>query len=156
LIDEQRQVAIALHPACEGVADDRLRRRPHDERLLELARRHELAVRSRLEPVMSDDGTFLGEAFDVRRFLLQERQRDEQREVGVLVPRRLEHVVERPLHVFPQRVAPGPNDHAAADRRILGEIGAGDDLLIPLRVVLGARRRDGGSRFVHKAGKDTD
>ena len=46
LVDEQRQVAIALDPALERVADDRLRRRPHDQRLLELGVGigHELAV----------------------------------------------------------------------------------------------------------------
>ena len=36
LVDEQRQVAVALHPAREGGADDGLRGRPHDERLLQL------------------------------------------------------------------------------------------------------------------------
>ncbi len=156
LVDQQRQVAIALHPARERIADDRLRRRPDDERLLELARGHELAVGVDLEPMVRDDRALLREALDVRGFLLQERQRDEQRKVGVLVARRLEHVVEGPLHVLPERVAPRPDDHAAAHRRVLGEVRARDDLLIPLRVVLFARRRDGGSGLVHKAGKDTD
>ena len=132
------------------------RRRPHDERLLELARRHELAVGVGLEPMVRDDRALLREALDVRGFLLQERQRDEQREVRVLVARRLEHVVERALHVLPERVAPRLDDHAAAHGRVLGEVGAGDDLLVPLGVVLVARRRDGGSGLVHKAGKDTD
>ena len=36
LVDEQRQIAIALDPALERVADDRLRRRPDDQRLFEL------------------------------------------------------------------------------------------------------------------------
>ena len=54
------------------------------------------------------------------------------------------------------RVAPRLDDHAAAHRRVLGQVGAFDDLLIPLGVVLGARRRDCGPGFVHKAGKDND
>ena len=156
LVDQERQIAVALHPTRERVADDRLRRRPHDERLLELARGHELAVGVRFEPVVRDDGALLREPLDVRGLLLQERQRNEQREIRVLVARRLEHVVERALHVLPERVAPGADDHAAAHGRVLGEIGAGNDLLVPLGVVLAARRRDGGPGFVHKAGKDTD
>ena len=78
----------------------------HDERLFELAGRHELAVGVGLQTMVRDDRALLREALDVRGFLLQERQRDEQREVRVLVARRLEHVVERALHVLPERVAP--------------------------------------------------
>ena len=43
LIDEQWQIAIALDPARERIADDRLGGRTHDQRLIELAGRHELA-----------------------------------------------------------------------------------------------------------------
>ena len=39
LVDEQRQVAIALDPLRERRADDRLRGRPDDQRLLELSGR---------------------------------------------------------------------------------------------------------------------
>ena len=153
LVDQQREVAIALHPARERVADDRLGRRPHDQRLLELAARHELAVGTGLEPVMRDDGALLRKAFDVRGLFLQKRQRDEQREVRVLMPRGLDHVVERALHVLPERVAPRADDHAAAHGRALGEIGAGDHLLVPLGVVFGASRLNRGWRdgFLHRA-----
>ena len=111
------------------------RRRPHDERLLELARGHELAVRPRLEPMVRDDRALLGEPSTCSASFCRKRQRDEQREVGVLVAGRLEHVVERALHVLPDRVAPRLDDHAAAHRRVLGEVRAGDDLLVPLGVV---------------------
>ncbi len=156
LVDQQRQVAIALHPARERVADDGLGRRPHHQRLLELAGRHELAVGVRLEPVVCDHCALRREPFDVRRFLLQERQRDEQRKVRVLVARGFEHVVERALHVLPERVAPGSDDHAAAHGRVFGEVGTDNDLLVPLGVVLGTRRRDGGLGFVHNAGRIAD
>ena len=72
LVDEERQVAIALHPARERVADDRLGGRPDDQRLFELAGGTQLAVRAGFQPVMRDDRAFLGEAFDVLGFLLQE------------------------------------------------------------------------------------
>ena len=90
--------------------------------------------------MVRDDGALLRETLDVRGFLLEERQRDEQREVRVHVARRLEHVVEGALHVLPERVAPRPDDHAAAHGRVLGEVRAGDDLLVPLGVVFVARR----------------
>ena len=97
---------------------------------------------------MRDDGAFLREAFDVRGFLLQEGQRNEQREVGVLVAGRLEHLIQHPLHVLPQRVAPRLDHHASAHGRILGEVRGTDDLLIPLGVVVLTRRRDGGAGFI--------
>ena len=150
LIDQDRQIAIALHPARERVADDRLRGRPHDQRLLELAGRDQLAVRPRLEPMMRDHCALFREALDVRGLLLHERQRDEQREVGVLVPGGLEHVIERALHVLPERVAPRADDHAAAHRRCLREVGARDDLLVPLGVILRPGRRDRCLRFAHE------
>ena len=83
----------------------------------------QLAVRARLQPVVRDDRAFLGEALDVLGLLLQEAQRNEQRKVGVLVARGLEHAVEHALHVLPDRPAPGLDDHAAAHGRVLGQVG---------------------------------
>ena len=104
----------------------------------------QLAVRAGFQAVMGDDRAFLGEALDVRGFLLHEGQRDEQREVGVLVAGGLEHVVQRALHVLPERVAPRLDDHAAAHGGVLGQVGGADDLLVPLGVVLFAGGRDRG------------
>lgn len=63
LIDEQRQVAIALDPALERIANDSFRRRTNDERLFQLGSRvdHQLATHV-LQPVMRDDRHLLGEA----------------------------------------------------------------------------------------------
>ena len=86
LVDQDRQVAIRLHPLGVHRADDRLAGRPDDQRLFELARPgRSLPSGARLQPMMRDDRAFLGEALDVLGFLLQEAERDEQREVGVLV-----------------------------------------------------------------------
>jgi hypothetical protein len=108
--------------------------------------RHQLAVLGH-QPVVGDHRALLGEALDVRRLLLEERQRDEQREVRVDVAGVLEHAVEDPLHVLPQRVAPRLDHHAAAHRRVLGQVGGLDDLLVPLGVVFGAGGDDGGGGF---------
>ena len=144
LVDEDREVAIRLHPLRVSFANDGLRGRSDDERLLELARRDEFAIRAGFEARVGDDGTFLGEAIDVRGFLLNVANRNEEREVGVHMAGLLEHRVEVALDVLPEGVAPRLDDHAAADGAILGQVGVLDDLEVPLRVVFGAGRRDGG------------
>ena len=111
-----------------------------------LARRRGLqaALAVGLQPMVRHHRALLGEALDVLGLLLQEAHRDEQREVGVLVPGGLEHRVEPPLDVLPDGVAPRLDDHAAADVGVLGQVGGLHDLLVPLGVVFFAGRRDGG------------
>ena len=146
LIDEQRQIAVALHPLGETRADDRLRSWTHDQRLFEFARRHEAGLSvgfdSWLQTMMGNDRALFGEAVDVFRFLLQKRKRDEQREIRVAMSRVLEHAVEHALNVFPRRVSPRLDHHAAAHRTGLGQLGRTHDLLIPLGVVLAPCGRD--------------
>ena len=111
LVDQDGQVAVALHPLGVGVADDRLRRGPDDEGLLEL-----------LAAAVGDDGELGRESLDVLRLLVEEGLGNEDGEVGVLVARLLEHAVEGRLDVLPERVAVRLDHHAAADRRVLGEL----------------------------------
>ena len=92
--------------------------------------------------MMGHHRALLGEAFDMLRFLLHVTQRNEQREIGVLMPGRFEHRVELPLHVFPDAVAPGLDDHAAAHVGLLRQIGGADDLLIPFGKIFLATRAD--------------
>ena len=150
LVDQQRQITVTLHPLGETCADDRLAGRPHHQRLVQFARRHQaglaIGLDAGLQAVMGHHRALLGEALHVFGFLLQERQRDEQREVRVLVARVLEHAVEHALHVLPQGVAPRLDHHAAAHGAVLGQIGRAHHLLIPLGVVLIAGWRDGGLR----------
>ena len=49
-------------------------------------------------------------------FAIEGRLREEQREIGVLVTCRLEHLVQGGLHQFPDPIAVRPNDHATPDR----------------------------------------
>ena len=142
LVDQDRQVPVGLHPLGVHLADDRLAGGPHHVRLVQLSRRHQPALRSRLQPVVGHHRALLGEALDVLGLPLQVAQRDEQREVGVGVAGVLEHAVEDALHVLPQRVAPRLDHHAAAHRRQLRQVGGAHHLLIPLGVVLVASRRD--------------
>ena len=133
LVDEDGQVAPRLHPAREGGADHRLRGGADDERLLELRGRigDEAARAVRYQPVVGNDRHLLGEALDVLGLLLEIGERDEEREIAILVAGRLDSVVEEALDPLPDAVTPGANDHAAAHARFLGEVGFGDDGLVP-------------------------
>ena len=61
----------------------------------------------------------------------QEAFGDEQREVRVDVPRLLEAAVEPLLDQLPDGVAVRADHHAALDRRVVGELGAPDDVEVP-------------------------
>ena len=147
LIDEDREVAVGLHPLGVSLADDGLGSRADDERLFELTGGDELAIRSGFEARVGDDGAFLGEAVDVRGFLLDVADRDEEREVGVHVAGLLEHRVEVAVDVLPEGVTPRLDHHATTDRAVLGQVGVLDHLQIPLGIVILAGRGDGGLRF---------
>ena len=137
LVDEEGQIAVALDPVAVLVPDDGLRGGADDQGLgeLRLGVHHHGAVLA-LEAVVGHHGALLGEALGVFLFLGQEAQGDEEREVGVHVPRGLEAVVELALHLLPDAVAVRADDHAAAHGRVLGQLRLLDDVLVPLPVVL--------------------
>ncbi len=135
LVDQHRQVAVALDPLGVHVADDRLGGRADDQRLFQL-----------LAAPDGDDRQLGAESLDVLRFLLQEAPRDEEREVGVLVARLFEAAVQAGPHVLPQGVAVRTDHHAAAHGRIVGQLGLLDDLVIPAGEILGALRQAFGQR----------
>ncbi len=144
LVDEDRQVAVRLDPLGVGRPDDRLRGGADDERLGELrgGRGAHPAICADLQAVMRDHGALLGEPFHVRRLFFQVADRDEEREIGVPVPRCLEERVELPLDRFPEAVAPRLDDHAAAHVGVLGQVRRADDLLVPFGEVFVAAGRD--------------
>ena len=156
LVDQHRQVAVALDPALEGVADDRLRRRPDDQRLLQFGLRIglQLAV-DLLQPVMGDDRHLLGEAFDVLGLPGDEAQGNEQREIAVLVAGFLDPPVERLLQQLPDAVAPRLDHHAAAHRRRLRQIRVADHVLVPFREIRLARYgvSHGSTHFLPKSAR---
>ena len=128
LVDQQGQVAVALHPLGEEAVDDRLGGGADDEWLLQL-----------LAAAVGHHGELGGEPLDVLGLELQEGFGDEQREVGVLRPRLLNAPVELGLHELPDAVAPGADDHGAARRAVFGHLRARHDLLVPAWEVLRPR-----------------
>ncbi len=124
-VHEQRQVPVGLDPVLDRVRDDRLRRRPDGERLLEL-----LAAR------VGHPRDLRVEALDVLGFLLQQRLGHEQREVDVAVARALDVPVQLVAHRLPDRVAVRPDDHAAAHRGVVRQLRLEDHVVVPAGKVL--------------------
>ncbi len=90
---------------------------------------------------MRHHGALHGESLDVRRLAGEKAERDEEREVGVLVPRRFEAPIEIGLDLFPNGVAVRLDHHAPAhDFGRLGEVTSADDVLVPLGKILVAGR----------------
>ena len=139
LVAEDRQVAVRLDPVLIGVPDDRLRGGAYDQLLFELGigiDHDPFALGVVFQTVVRHHGALFGEALDVVGFLGEERLGYEKREVGVLVPRLLEHRVQRVVHLLPDGVAVGFDDHAAAYGRVLGQPRLYDQVVVPLRVVV--------------------
>lgn len=132
LVDEEGQVAVALHPLGEVLVDDHLGGGADDGGLLEL-----------LAAAVRDHGEFGREPLDVFGLLVEVRLRDQEREVRVLGARLLDAGVHVLLHPLPQAVAVRSDDHRAAHRTVVGQLGLVDDVLVPAREVLCLRREDG-------------
>ena len=129
LVQQHRQVAVALQPLREVGVDDGLARGPDDEGLLEL-----------VAAAVGDHRQLGAEALDVLGFLGDERHRDEEREVGVLGARLLDATVDLGLHALPDRPAVRSDDHRSPGRAVLGQLGLGDHVLVPPGKVLALRR----------------
>ena len=127
LVDEQGQVAVALDPLREEVVDHGLAGRPDHDRLLE-----------QLAAPVGHHGQLGAEPLHVGRLEPEERFGDEQREVGALGA----GLLDAPVHLVDQQLpdaeAPRADDHGAADRPVLGHLGAGHHLLVPTGEVLGS------------------
>ena len=128
LVELERQVAIGLHPARIHRADDCLRSRADRQAFLQ-----------RLRAALRDPCHLGRKAFDMFRFLHQERFRDEHGEIGILMPRRLETRVHLLLDEFPDPVSIGLDDHAALDIGIVDHVGVFDDIRIPTGEILRLR-----------------
>mmetsp|Transcript_47042 Transcript_47042/g.134651 ORF Transcript_47042/g.134651 Transcript_47042/m.134651 type:complete len:213 (+) Transcript_47042:1006-1644(+) len=148
LVHLQRQVCVAFDPLAIHVPHDSLGGGSHHERLGELAirihvdtRKLHFAIwthfgRHRLEPVVSHDGTLLGEALHMCSLLRQEADRDQKREVRVLHAHFSELRVHEPLDVLPDGEAVWPQNLATAHWSIGDEVCGGDDVQVPLSVIL--------------------
>ncbi len=122
------KVAVGLHPSGVHLENHRLGGRTDGQGLFQL-----------LSAGVGHHSQLRSEPGDVLLLLFDIRHGNEQREVGVLVPGLLEHVVQRALHPFPDPVSPGTDHHAPSDRGIVRQLGPENHLVVPGREVLGLR-----------------
>ena len=111
---------MRMDPLREHVVDDRLGGRPHDQRLFQL-----------LAAAVGDHGDLGREALDVLRLFLQEALRDEERKVGVARAGLFDPAVEFVAQRLPDRESVGAEHDTSAHRRMVGEFGARDYLVVP-------------------------
>ena len=136
LVDQDGKVAPRLNPLRVERADDDLGCRTHDQRLGEL-----------LVASAGDPRHLRREPGDVFFLLHQETCRNEERKVCVDVAGRLEATVQPLLDQLPDRVAVGPDRHAALDLGVVGELRPPHHIEIPAGKILGLRRDLGHGRF---------
>ena len=133
LVHHQRQVAVGVDPFGKRAADDRLRGRPHDQRLGQLAAGPQMTgvLGVFFQPVMRDHRHLLGKALDVFGLALDVAERDEEREVGITGAAALDLPIELGLHQLPDRIAPGPDHHRPAHMSQFGHLPLPDHGLEP-------------------------
>ena len=85
---------------------------------------------------MCNYGTLLSEALNVACLAREERLRDEEWEVCVLVSCLLEHAVKDIVHLLPDGIAIGLDYHTTTYCRVLSKTRLEYQVVIPLRVVL--------------------
>ena len=112
LVHEDGKVPVALNPLGVHVVDDGLGGGPDGQWLLQL-----------LPPCLGHHRQLRGEPLHVLLFPLDEAHGDQEGEIGVLVPRILEEAIQALLHVLPDAVTPGPDDHAPPDRGVVCQLG---------------------------------
>ena len=136
LVDLDGEVAVGLHPFGIHRADDGLTRRTHNQGLFERACWLQAALRTGLKTVVSHHRALFRKPFDMLRLFFQKAHGNEKRKISIPMSCFLELAVQGALHIFPKRVAPRLNHHAATYRRNLSEIRCLDDLLIPLWIII--------------------
>jgi len=137
LVQQHREIPVALDPLRQHRVDDRFGGGTHDQRLLQ-----------QLAAPMGHHGGFGGKSLDVFRFLRQKTLGNEEREIRVLMPGVLEHPVEATLHLLPDGIPVGTDHHAPAHRTVIGEFGAQHEFVVPGVEVL----RPGSQTFVSHRG----
>ena len=141
LVAEDGQVAVTLDPVLIGAPDDGLGGGAHDELFFEACvgvHHHAAAVGVVHQAVVGHHGALLGKALHMLGLAAEETFGDEEGEVGVLVAGGLEHAVQLGLHLLPDGVAVGFDDHASADGALFGQVGAHHQLVVPFGVVFAA------------------
>ena len=143
LVAQDGQVAPRSDPILIGTPDNGLGSRADNEFLLQFGLRiydDALSVGVVHEAVMGNHRALLGETRHMFGLAAEERFRDEEREVCVLHACRLEHIVQDALHLFPDCISVRLDHHASAHGALFCQIGLDNQIVIPLRIILGTLR----------------
>src|SRR6266436_3739681 len=124
-VDQDWQIAIALHPPGITMANDGLAGRTNGKRLFKL-----------FAAPACHPGHLWSKSFDMLCLFLEKTTRNEQGKVGIDYPGFLEAVIHEALDIFPDGVAVWPNDHTAPHRCIISQFCFAHHLVIPLRKIV--------------------
>ena len=116
MVAEDRKVAVRFNPIFVSAPNDGFGGWTYDEFLFEAGsgvNHNAGAVGVVHKAVVGDDGTLFGKAFHMLSLTAEERFRYEEGEIGILMAGGLEHIVEGTLHLLPDCIAIGFDDHAA-------------------------------------------
>ena len=118
-----------------------LRCRANDKFLIKLCVRVDddvLAIVTGLQAIVCNNGTLLGETLDVLSLTGEETLRGEKWEVSILHAELLELLVKFSLYLLPDSITVWFNNHTAAHRGSLCQVGLHYQVIVPLRVVVGS------------------
>src|SRR5271166_4910610 len=108
--------------------DNGFRGRANDQRLFEF-----------LAAAPSDYCDFRGKAFDMFRFFLQKTLRYEKGKVSIAGAGFFDSAIQLVSQRLPDREAVGAKNDTTANRRIIGQLGLQNDVVIPSRKIRAAR-----------------
>ena len=139
LVAKYREVSPRCNPVLVCIPYDSLGCRPYDEFFLKPCGRvhhYARAVRIGHQPVMRHHRALLREPLYMLGLPAQERLGDKKREIGIDMPRLLEHPVKHIMHLLPDGITIRLDDHTAPYSRALSEICLHHKIVIPLRIIL--------------------
>ena len=84
---------------------------------------------------MGDDRHLLGEALDMGRLFLDQVERDEDREIAVLMAGLADALIEALLDLLPDAKGPRSQNVTATDLPVLDHLGLCDHFAVPRREV---------------------
>ena len=122
LVYQNRQIAIRLNPALIGIPDNGFGGRAHNKFFFQTGRRVHThpAVVVGFKAIVRYHRALFGKPFHVVGLAREKRFWYKERKISILMTRVFEHLIQSRLHFFPNGVAVGLDDHAAAHRRTLG------------------------------------
>src|SRR6516165_1087989 len=120
---------MRMDPLREHMVDDRFGSRPDDQRLFKF-----------LAAAVSNHSDFRREALNMLGLFLQKTLRNKQRKVGIAGAGLLDSAIQLVTQVLPDSEAIRTKYDTSAHRRVVGQFGADNQVIIPSSKILAPRR----------------